>query len=143
MTALDAKPAATLGLLIRLPKSAGLLLGVLPLPLHALLPMEASVQLAALLVTMIAGVYLGFAFRDENALSLMIELAGASLFLIAAYTGLNGFPVAILLALLAHGLWDIAHYHLIKTGVPGWYIPLCALYDWGAAIGLSLIWYGL
>lgn len=130
-----------LTILERAPLSAGLVLGVMPLPLHLLLTETLSHQVAALTLILIAGVYLGYAFQDGRLRIILIELTIATCFLVAGWLGINGHPELIIGAFVAHGVWDYLHHPLIDTQMPRWYIPFCALYDLAAGAGLALIWW--
>lgn len=122
------------------PVQAGLVLGLLPLPLHLLLPLALSHQLAALTLVLIAGVYMGYAFKDGRTKAILTELVTALAFTAAAWAGLNGAPMVIVAALALHGLWDSLHHSLIDTAIPRWYIPFCATVDWLMAASLLAIW---
>ena len=127
--------------LARLPIQSGIILGMLPLPVHFLLPLELSHQLAAITVVLIAGVYLGYAVKDGRARIILIELLGALGFAAAAWGGINGYPAIILVALALHGCWDFLHRSVIETDMPRWYIPFCAVADWIMAGSLFVVWY--
>ncbi|SDR21122.1 hypothetical protein SAMN04515695_3438 [Pseudovibrio sp. Tun.PSC04-5.I4] len=117
-----------------------MILGVIPLPVHFFLPLNISHQFAAIVLVLIAGVYMGYAFRDGRMHVILIELGVACLFAAAGLLGINGYPIAIVFAFSAHGVWDVLHHNFIDTQMPRWYIPFCAVYDWVAALGLLLIW---
>ncbi|QBF31411.1 DUF6010 family protein [Thalassococcus sp. S3] len=134
MTAIDQHVFATA------PIKSGVLLGLLPLPVHMFLPAGPSYQLAAITLVLIAGVYLGYAFKDGRAKAISIECIGAAAFATAAWLGLNGYPLAIVIALALHGVWDVLHVKLIDTDIPPWYVPFCSFVDWIMAAGLYLIW---
>jgi hypothetical protein len=127
-------------ILARVPRTSGLILGILPLPLHIFIPVQLSYELAAITLVLIAGVYVGYAFQDGRSKTILVELSGAAAFAGAAWLGLNGYPMVIVVALAAHGFWDLLHRNLITTDVPRWYIPFCAMFDWVMAAGLFLIW---
>lgn len=122
------------------PVWSGVVLGILPLPVHLLLSAELSHQLAAITLVLIAGVYVGYAFKDGRVHSILIELPTALVFSAAAWLGMNGYPDFILAALALHGLWDLLHHRLIDTEIPRWYIPFCAAVDWVMATSLFIIW---
>jgi hypothetical protein len=124
-------------------RSAGTLgggLALATLPLHAVLPHQMSVALAALMLAAIGAIYVGFALRDGRTRAIATEIIVAALFFVAATIGLTVEPWAIPVACFAHGLWDAAHHRHVDTAMPRWYIPFCALYDWVFAAGLALIW---
>lgn len=127
-------------ILARFPIQSGVMLGILPLPVHVFLDPIFSYQLAAITLVLIAGVYIGYAFKDGRTHVVLIELSIALLFAAAAWIGLNGLPYVILAALVFHGFWDVLHHSLIDTQIPRWYIPFCAVVDWIMAASLFVIW---
>lgn len=124
----------------RAPILSGVVLGIVPLPLHVFLPQAQSYQLAAITLVLIAGVYIGYAFMDGRVHNIVIELTTAVVFSAASWLGLNGYPMAIVGALVLHGIWDILHHGLVDTTIPRWYIPFCAVVDWVMAASLIAIW---
>ena len=124
----------------RIPLTSGFLLGVLPLPVHLFLPARLSYELAAITLVLIAGIYIGYAFKDGRPRTVFLEFGIALVFATAAWVGLNGYPYVIAAALAAHGVWDLLHHNLIKTDVPRWFIPFCVICDWVMAASLTLIW---
>jgi hypothetical protein len=124
----------------RIPLTSGFLLGVLPVPVHLFLPARLSYELAAITLVLIAGIYIGYAFKDGRPRTVFLEFSIALVFAAAAWIGLNGYPYVIVAALAAHGLWDLLHHNLIKTDVPRWFIPFCVICDWVMAASLTLIW---
>jgi hypothetical protein len=127
-------------ILSRLPVQSGIALGILPLPIHFWLSSELSHQLAAITLVLIAGVYMGYAFKDGRVRSILVELPTAAGFAVAAWVGINGYPSVILVALALHGCWDVLHYSFIDTDMPRWYIPFCAIVDWVMAASLFVMW---
>lgn len=118
------------------------LLAVVSLPIHLLLPENLSQAGAATVLAMIAGVYIGFAVQDGRLHLIALEAAVAIAFTVFAAIALLHNPLLIPLGYIAHGLWDAAHHrHRVQTDLPDWYIPLCALYDVLAGLGLWLIWW--
>ena len=124
----------------RIPLTSGFLLGVIPLPLHLFLPLRLSHELAAITLVLIAGNYIGFAFKDGRPKTVALEFTTAVAFAASAWVGLNGHPLVIVAALAAHGVWDVLHHNMMKTDIPRWYVPFCAICDWIMAAGLLLIW---
>jgi hypothetical protein len=124
----------------RLPVRSGVMIGVAPLPFHLVVSPELSYELAAITLVLIAGVYIGYAFKDGRASSILIELPTALAFSGAAWAGMNGYPSLIIAALALHGLWDLLHHNVVKTEIPRWYIPFCAATDWVMAACLFFIW---
>lgn len=120
------------------------ILALISLPVHLLLPEDASYAGAAIVLGMIAGIYIGFAVvanrLDQILLQLFVALGFAGFALIAWMTN----PIWIAAGYVAHGLWDAAHhFRLSKVAFPRWYIPLCAVYDILAGLGLAVIWLNL
>lgn len=111
----------------------------LMLPIHFLVPIELSVQIAAVTLGVIGGAYIGFAAVNGSRKALITELIGSALFGAAAVIGLAVWPLVIPLGILLHAAWDVAH-HKSKIGapVPHWYIPFCVIVD--VVVGAALLW---
>ena len=125
--------------LARHPIPIGGLVAVGILPVHALLPLPAADALAALVLVLIAGVYLGFAALDGRPSRLAIETAVAVGFLGFALWSLLRAPAWLPLGYLAHAGWDLAHRHRgVGACVPRWYVPFCVVVDVIAAIGIAI-----
>src|SRR6185503_15786071 len=92
-------------------------------------------QFAALLLTMTAGVYVGFAVTFENHPGVGLDVAFAIGFLVIAAATLIRDPhqalTMLALAFAAHAVIDIAHRPgLLADGIaPRWYLIGCAIYD--------------
>jgi hypothetical protein len=92
-------------------------------------------QFAALLLTMTAGVYIGFAVNFENQPGVGLDVAFAVGFLVVAATTLLRDPrqalTILALAFAAHAVIDVAHRPgLLADGIaPRWYLIGCATYD--------------
>ena len=116
----------------------GLLLALATM-LFALVLSEAQAsEFHAVLLTLIAGVYIGFALQGGRPHEVRLEVTVAVAFVVLALTGLWLSPWFIVLGLTLHGLWDFLHHGVIHTPVPRWYIPLCMVYDVSVAGFLSL-----
>lgn len=92
-------------------------------------------QIAALLLTLSAGAYLGFAAANEARTGVGLDIAlSGGLFVLAAYT-LTCDPrqalTLLALAFAAHAIIDIAHRPgMLPDGIaPHWYTVGCASYD--------------
>jgi hypothetical protein len=92
-------------------------------------------QFAALLLSLTAGVYVGFAVNHEAQTGVGLDIAFAVGFLIAAGSTLvrdprQALPV-LALAFAAHAIVDVAHRPgLLADGIaPRWYLLGCAIYD--------------
>lgn len=125
----------------RHPFPAGGFLAIATIPIHLLLPQQASECLAAGILALIGGVYVGFAVVDGRMNRIVLEMAVAVLFAVLAMAALVFAPVWLVAGYIAHGFWDAAHHaSLIDTRFPRWYIPACAVYDIVAGIALFVIW---
>ena len=92
-------------------------------------------QLAALLLTMTTGAYIGFAVAHENQPASGIDIALAVGFLVAAAAAMVRDPrqalTVLALAFVAHALIDIAHRPgILAEGIaPRWYAVGCAVFN--------------
>lgn len=107
---------------------------------HLALPEAMDVQLAAVMLALIGGAYIGFAARAHDPRSFWIEISTACLFGVFALLGLTVHWSFIPLGLFLHALWDLLH-HLRDFGapVPQRYIPFCAVFDIAAATVITLL----
>lgn len=116
-------------------------IALLSLAVHLALPEEASQVVAAMLLCLIAGVYIGFAVMDGRMKRIMVEAAVACLFMAFAAWSLLSAPWLIPLGYLAHAGWDFLHHTpLFEVAMPKWYVPACVVVDVIVGIGLWLIW---
>ena len=92
-------------------------------------------QMAALLLTLTAGAYIGFAVAHENDLGVGLDIAFAVGFLVVAAVTMVRDPrqalTMVALAFVAHAVLDIGHRPgLLPEGLtPRWYAIGCAVYD--------------
>jgi hypothetical protein len=92
-------------------------------------------QFAALLLSMTAGAYIGFAVTFERQPGVGFDVAVAIGFLVVSATTLVRDPrqalTTLALAFAAHAVIDIAHRPgLLAEGIaPRWYLIVCATYD--------------
>jgi hypothetical protein len=115
-------------------------IALLSLAPHAFLTPQLSLQFASMLVSVIAGVYFGFAVSRGTTVQQLTELAVAMMFGLAAVLGVFWSAWVLPSAYLAHAVWDLAHHNRFRlklVAIPQWYVPWCATID--AIIGLSLI----
>jgi hypothetical protein len=118
--------------------SAGLL-AALTAPIHLFLPLAVSELLAALVISGIAGIYVGFAISDGRRTVIALQSCVCLAFIGAAAAASLYAPLAIPALYVLHGLWDAAH-HRTSLPMPGWYVPFCLVYDVLAALVLWAIW---
>ncbi|MEH6738220.1 MAG: hypothetical protein V7695_06720 [Sulfitobacter sp.] len=111
------------------------------LALHLVLPVTVSHVLTATVLTLIAGVYIGFAVMDGRMSRIIIESIAACAFVGIASWALIVAPHLIPLGYLAHAVWGFLHHTpLFKVAMPRWYIPACVVVDVIVGVGLWLIW---
>jgi hypothetical protein len=86
----------------------------------------------------IATYYALFAVMGDSAHTLAVEsLVGAS-FLTIAVSGFRWSLWAVVVALAAHGIFDLTHDTFIaNAGVPVWWPKFCLTYDFTAAAYLA------
>lgn len=126
------------------PVLTGLALGFASLGPHFFLANSLSVGFAAVLISLIAGIYFGFAVVNGSTREQLIEFFVANGFLVAALLGLALWPGLIAIAYIAHAAWDFAHYNRLQlqiVRVPSWYVPWCAVVDGVIGFGLIIIWH--
>lgn len=86
----------------------------------------------------IASYYLLFAVQGASTGALLQEGLATIPFLFAALAGFRYSLWLVVVALLAHGVFDLTHGHLIADpGVPAWWPPFCLAYDGAAAAYLA------
>ena len=97
----------------------------------------------AIVLAVIAAIYIGFALAERDAGNLLIEVAFATAIIVVAFIGLAHSPYWLAAGLVAHGIWDLLHHHrhpvLGTREVPRWYPPACLAYDFPLAIFVTLV----
>jgi hypothetical protein len=90
----------------------------------------------AILLGMIASVYLGYALNDGRLRAFQVEYVGMVVFAALATISLARHSAPLLaLGYLGHGLWDLVHHGRgVEVRMPWWYVPLCLGYDTVVAI---------
>ena len=92
-------------------------------------------QMAALLLALSAGAYIGFAVRAENDPGVGLDIALSVAFMLTAAVTMLRDPrqalTIVALAFVAHAVVDIGHRPgLLPDGLaPRWYAVGCAVYD--------------
>ena len=124
--------------------AVGVLLAALTAAVALALPRPLAAEFFAVLLALIASVYVGFGLRASRRGERHAEVAGAAGFVLVAMLGLWVSPYLWVAGLVGHGVWDLAHHPRgLRTEVPGWYPPFCAAYDWAmGAFVLAWIWAG-
>jgi hypothetical protein len=115
---------------------AGVIFGTVTLIIPSLLSADTAFGLLAILLGMIASVYLGYALNDGRLRTFQIEYVGMVVFAALATIALARDSAALLaMGYLAHGLWDLLHHRSsVDTHMPRWHVPVCLGYDTVVAI---------
>ena len=86
----------------------------------------------------IASYYALFAVMGASTNALVLESAVGAAFLAVAVFGFRSSLWVVVLALAAHGVFDLAHGRIISNpGVPAWWPAFCLTYDVTAAAYLA------
>ncbi len=97
---------------------------------------QATVQ--ALLLSLIAGVYIGFAVADGRPKVIAVEAAVAGAFVLVAATAVTASGWLLVLGYAGHGLkdfWQERRHYVANTR---WWPPFCAAVDWLVAVILLI-----
>ena len=97
---------------------------------------QATVQ--ALLLALIAAVYIGFAVADGRPRVIAVESAIAGAFVLLAAAGVTGSAWLLVLGYAGHGLkdfWQERSHYVANTR---WWPPFCAAVDWLVAVVLAI-----
>src|SRR5258707_14486990 len=138
MTSIPAPtPSPQAGQSIRVPVLWGLAFGVIqaasPLALRWL--DQATVQ--ALLLALIAAVYIGFAVADGRPTVIAVECAVAGAFVVLAAAGVTGPAWLLVLGYAGHGLKDFWQERSHYVAGTRWWPPFCAALDWLGPVGFA------
>lgn len=77
-----------------------------------------------------ASYYALFAILGESTHALVVESLIGSVFLAAAVLGFKGSLWLVVVAFVAHGIFDLGHASIISNpGVPGWWPSFCLTFD--------------
>jgi len=96
---------------------------------------QATVQ--ALLLAMIAAVYIGFAVADGRPRVIAVETTIAGAFVLLAAAGVAGSAWLLVLGYTAHGLKDLWQERRHYVANTRWWPPFCAAVDWLVAVILA------
>ena len=88
----------------------------------------------------IASYYALFAVMGASTNALVLESVVGAVFLAVAVSGFRSSLWVVVLALAAHGVFDLTHGRVISNpGVPAWWPAFCLTYDVAAAAYLSCL----
>lgn len=86
----------------------------------------------------IASYYALFAVLGDSTRALVLESLAGAVFLAVAASGFRSSLWLVVVALAAHGIFDLSHGALIpNAGVPSWWPEFCLTYDVTAAAYLA------
>ena len=86
----------------------------------------------------VAAYYSLFAVMGASTNTLVLESLAGAAFLAAAVVGFRSSLWIVVVALAAHGVFDLVHDRVIDNpGVPGWWPAFCLTYDVTAAAFLA------
>ena len=86
----------------------------------------------------IASIYALFAVMGASTNALVLESVAGAVFIAVAVSGFRSSLWIVVLALAAHGVFDLAHSRVISNpGVPAWWPAFCLTYDVTAAAYLA------
>ena len=97
---------------------------------------QATVQ--ALLLALIAAVYIGFAVADGRPRVIAVESAVAGLFVVLAATSITATAWLLVLGYTGHGLKDAWQQRRQYVANTRWWPPFCAAVDWLVAVVLAI-----
>ena len=96
---------------------------------------QATVQ--ALLLALIAAVYIGFAVADGRPRVIAVESTIAGAFVLLAAAGVTGSAWLLVLGYTGHGLKDFWQERRRYVANTRWWPPFCAAVDWVVAAVLA------
>ena len=86
----------------------------------------------------IASYYALFAVMGASTHALVLESLAGAVFLAVAVAGFRWSLWAVVVALAAHGIFDLTHgKFIVNPGVPGWWPAFCSAFDVMAAMYLA------
>lgn len=86
----------------------------------------------------IASYYVLFAVMGGSTQALVLETVAAAVFVALAGAGFRSSLWIVVVALAAHGVFDLVHSRFMSNpGVPGFWPAFCLAYDVMAAAGLA------
>lgn len=90
-------------------------------------------------VTIVITIYYAlFAVMGDFTHALVLELLAGAIFLVLAVVGFKWSLWVVVIALAAHGIFDLIHATVISNpGVPVWWPEFCLAYDVAAAAYLT------
>jgi hypothetical protein len=118
---------------LRTPLAWGTVFGVFQAASPLVFFWQTTPTVCALGLTLIAAVYIGFAFADGRRHVVAVETSVAAVFVVAAAAAVLGPPWVIVAGLAGHGLKDLWQHRTQFVANTRWWPPFCAAVDWVAA----------
>ena len=84
----------------------------------------------ALVITMIAAVYIGFAVADGRPVVIVVETIVAALFVVLAAASVTGTAWLLVAAYTGHGFKDLWQHRTHFVANTRWWPPFCFTVDW-------------
>jgi hypothetical protein len=122
--------------------SAGVILSAILIIAGELLGPSFRFDFFALVLSIIAAIYIGFALSDGRRRYIVLESANAVAYGVLALLGMWASPWYLVAGYIAHGGWDLVHHNRgIRTRIVRWYVPFCVVIDWlvGAYIAIRVL----
>lgn len=112
------------------PLLKGSLLALVTIGMSLMLPEELVYPFFALLLSLAAGVYVGFAVVDTSGTEYILQWVVALGFVGLGLIGIWISPYFLAAGWILHAIWDLLHHkHVLKTKTEEWYPPFCLSYD--------------
>ena len=92
----------------------------------------------ALVIALIASVYVGFAVADGRPPVIAVEIIVAGVFIVIAATAVTGWVWLIVLGYFGHGCKDLWQHRSHYVANTRWWPPFCAVVDWIAAAIIAI-----
>ncbi len=124
-----------------LPVAIGLALGVVlaAAPFAVWWVPQATVY--AMVIAVIAAVYVGFAVADGRPRIIAVESIVAGVFILLAALAVNGSPWLLVAGLVGHGVKDLVQHRTGFVKGTRWWPPFCVAVDWvaGGMLAIAIV----
>lgn len=105
------------------------------------LPKQPALELLALFLAFIAGIYGGFVLLDMRKREFVLENIGWLITFALAAAGLWVSPMYLAAGYIFHAAWDALHHPRgIQTIIPRGYAPFCLMVDVPVGVFILLWW---
>jgi hypothetical protein len=107
----------------------------------SMLSAELSRDVTAILLTLIASIYIGFSLASNGQLPLIKQIIDCAFFITLALLGMWLSWWFLVAGLGLHGVWDYLHHGKYGQGIiPRWYATFCLVYDWVVALFIAIMY---